>query len=61
MGGADDITVSKHALNIKNAFFILTSHQGAVTTVMTSGFLSNQWILDRDESFLFLEWSTAPN
>lgn len=61
MGEADDIIVSKHALNIKNAFFILISHQRALTTVMTSGFLSNQWILDRDESFLFFEWFTAPN
>lgn len=57
MGEADDITVSKHALTLRNAFFILTSHQGAL---ITSEFLSNQWILDRVESFYSLNGSQPP-
>lgn len=57
MGEADDITDSKHSLKVKNALFILISHQGALTTLMTSEFLSNQWLLERVESFFSLNGS----
>lgn len=49
----------KTSPKVKNALFIFFCHQGALTTLMTSRFISSQWILDRVESFLF-EWFTAP-
>jgi hypothetical protein len=59
MREASDITVPKHSLKVKNALFHFICHQGALTTVTTSGFLSSQWILDRVESFV-IQWFTAP-
>lgn len=42
---------SQHSLQVKSILFTLLSHQGALTTLMTSEFLSSQWVLDRVESF----------
>ena len=54
MGEAYDITISKHPLQVKNTLFTLLSHQGALTTLMTSGFLLSQRVLGRVERFFSL-------